>query len=465
MSRCTLMFVVIAVIVMTAVAEGSVLTEFVFGKHRVENLPGVTIVLDECVPPAWVNDPALATRYWSGKPIFAGTTLKIGTLIQTGATTGRVFSVWISDPSSVMAFDPGAKRSDAMQSGGLRMLGEFVGKYGQAKLDTDGMQAGTYLIYIAVKRDGKHQPFGEQALAIQIAPPYPDMAKALQNASDKTLEAWGLEATLVDVAPSMDQSQAQFDLTFQDGGSIKGVNITSDPVIGRTLGVFQGDVMIGTAKVDQVSGSQVYSTSPSSFLKEVEGRENTLRVMWVMRVQVHTTDRVRALTSEEEAFVSACPITDLRTPLRGMLGREVIHVPYKWREQVRRCSNFWGQNAPHWWAIWQAITVDKFAWVPEPVHLPAAVVKRTRVIGLAYGVPVVDVSGVTRERTDTGGIMSFAVVVKRRDINNSNNSSQSNSSAAAASASSSESNNVNINDNDNNIDVDNTNTQQQQQQQ
>lgn len=454
MLRRTLTFTVVILVLTAAGAQASFLTELVFGKHSVENLPGVTIVLDEYVPSAWVNDPALATRYWNGKPIFAGTTVKIGALIQNGATTGRVFSIWISDPGSVMTYDAKNKRSDDMQYAGLSKLGEFVGKYGQAELSTSGMKAGTYFVYIAVLRDGKHQPFGEKALAIHIAPPFPDMAKALQNASDKTLDAWGLEATtLEDVAPSNDTSQARFDLTFADGGSIKSVSIVSDPVVGRVLGIFQGSEMIGTARVDQVQGNQVYSGSPSRFLKQVEGRENTLKVMWLMRIQVHTTDRVRALTAEEEAFVAACPIAYLREPLRAMLGRNVIHLPYKWREQgtggCRNQHDWWAKQSPHWWGIWQAITVDKYAWVPEPIHLPAAVVKRTRVIGLAYGVPIVDVSEVTRERTDTGGILSFVVVAKRPD--SINNSSESNSSAASASSATNvtdvDNTNVNINEN------------------
>ncbi len=447
-TRCTLTFAVIIMLaLMMASAEANVLTELVFGKHSVEYLPGVTIVLDECVPSPWVNDPALATRYWNGKPIFAGTTVKIGVLIQNGATTGRVFSIWISDPSSTMKFDASKARSDDMQYAGLRMLDKFVGKYGQAELDTSDMKAGTYFVYIAVLRDGKHQPFGEKALAIHIAPPFPDMAKALQNASDKTLDAWGLEATLMDVAPSKDLSPARFDICFSDGGSVKSVRIVSHPTPGRVLGIYQNGRLIGGARVSRVDGDQVYSESSSKFLKQVEGCQSTLTVAWIMKYQVYTTDQVRALSAEEQAFVSACPIVDLREPLRGMLGRNVIHVPYKWRERSRADKDYWAKWAPHWWGIWQAITVDKFTWGLEPIHLPDEVIKRTRVISLAGGIPVVDISEVTRERTDTGGVLSVLGIVKRPD--SINNSSQSNSAAAAAADATNitDVDNININEN------------------
>ena len=426
--------IVLLLALVAGAASASLLTELVFGKHSEQVRAGFTYGIDERVPAAWVNDPALSTRYWkAGQKTFAGTVMDIGALVMNEAPTGRVFTIYVSDPNSVLDYNPDAKRTTEMQTGGLRALGKFVGKYGKVSLDTTNMAPGTYFIYVGADRDGKHQLYSESALAIQIAPSLTAMIPALKNASDATLASWGLEATLQEVIGTPEQDVCKGDVYFTDGGYMKGIQFPSPPEVGKTLVVIHRNTRtrvrkaIGWLDISRVDGNTTYTSSPSWFLKKYQGEEGDCEFRWGIKTALLTAGPVRALDATEERILATFPDGPAGSPVHGLQGmvramataeHPLVHLKsLPGGRYQKNTSAEYQRMFQNWSAVRYGITLEE---------VPARIAKNVRVIGFAGSTVIIDVSRATISRTDTNGLMGFTFLIRRADRHTTNVSNDTN---------------------------------------
>lgn len=412
--RRTLTFLLVTIIVILAVipAQASWVSEMLFGRHREYTAAGITYAIDEYVPTAWVKDEALSTRYWKeGAPVFSGTVLRIGVLLNTGSEDGRRFAICVTDPNMVVGDYSGQPnfKSDLNKDrlGGLRILGTFAGKYGQVDFPTTGFEPGTYFLYTYVLKGRKYEKFSEQAVTIQIAPSLERMIPALQNEPEEVLRQWGLESypTLQDVVSQVDSVYSSFSIYFADGGKMNNVQINSSPEVGRFLGVFTADELVGVVSVDGLQDGIVRSNSDSRFLQKVQGREGSLKLQWVVKVRVYTEKVInRPMTAEQYKNWMSFPdssdpnssVFGLRNAMKEMFDANMVHLnePYKKNTSV------------HYWQMYQG-RVPEYTWSKAPeeeAYVPCAKAREIRCVRLGPGgIPVVKVEESTITRIDTQG--------------------------------------------------------------
>lgn len=72
-----------------------------------------------------------------------------------------------------------------------------------------------------------------------------------------------------------------FDINFADGGKMTSVCLDGEPYVGRQLGVFANDNLIGVVRANGYKNGIVSSSSSSRFLREYQDREKELRVEWL----------------------------------------------------------------------------------------------------------------------------------------------------------------------------------------
>ncbi|MFA6492986.1 MAG: hypothetical protein WCV58_02545 [Patescibacteria group bacterium] len=415
----------------------------------------MTYSVDEKIPAAWVKDSVLSTRYWKeGAPVFAGTVLRIGVLLTTGSEDGRRFAICVTDPGKVVGNLSGEAdfESDLNKdkNGGLRVLGTFVGKYGLVELNTYDLEPGTYFLYSYALNSRKAWKFSENAIAIQIAPSLSEMIPALQNEPDEILKTWGLASypTLEEVVGQRDQSSAFFDISFADGGKMSSVKMPGRPSVGRILGVFTDDELLGIAKIDSISDGVVRSSSSSKFLHNVQGRESQLKAAWVIRTEVYSTKGNRDITLKQHQNLMTFPdgpvgsaTFGLQNMVYEMFQAGVVHLnePFK-----KNTSLDYQQMYQNW-------TAAKHTYVLAPTesYVPEVKAKQLRVVRLGPGgIPIVKVDEATVSRVDSPGLWSGLSYIIGQRVHRPDRTSVSNNSSNTATAPTT--NNVDVNSVNNN---------------
>lgn len=452
--RRTLIFLFVIIAVLAVIpAQASWVSEILFGRHREYTAAGITYAVDEYIPARWANDSALSVRYWKeGAPVFAGTVLRIGVLLNTGSEDGRIFAICITDPDAVV----GATNSRNVKfdlnkdrQGGLRTLGTFVGKYGVAELDTTGFQPGTYFLYSYAVKSRKSWKFSEQAIAIQIAPPLEEVLPAMQNASEEVLRAWGLESypTLQDIVGRVDSTASCFSVYFADGGRMNDVQIEGSPQVGRYLGVFTSDELAGVVRVDGLSDGVVQSSSSSRFLQKLSSRESDLRLHWVVKTQVYSTKGDCQMTAEQYrnlmTFPDDCrpgsPTFGLRNMVKEMFEAGVVHLNQPFQKNT---SLDYQQMYQNW-------TAKKHTWTVAPIeaYIPYEKTRQVRCVRLGPGgVPIVKIAEATVDHQYTPGLWNgLAYIIGQRIQRPSNISVRSTNNNSNA--------NTNVNTNNNVVNV------------
>lgn len=457
--RRTLSITVVTIIAILAVipAQASWVSEMLWGRHREYTTAGITYAVDEKIPARWSSDSVLSTRYWKeGAPVFSGTVLRIGVLLNTGTADGRKFAICVSDPNCVVGDLSGRENFDYNMKkdslGGLRILGTFGGKYGVVDYDTTSVEPGTIFLYTYALKGRKYEKFSEQAIMIPIAPPLEEVLPAMRNEPEEVLRQWGLESypTLEEVVGSVDSTPSRFNVYFADGGKLSDVDIAGKPSIGRYLGVFTSGELTGVARVDSIEGETIRSNSKSQFLTSLTGRESQLRVAWVVKVRVYTEKVVnRSMTPEQYKNWMSFPdssdpnssVFGLRNAVREMYDAGMVHLnePYKKNTSL------------HYWQMYQG-RVPEYTWSKAPeqeAYVPCAKMREVRCVRLAPGgIPVIKLNEAKISKLDTQGLWPGVAYIIGQRVHRPDRIDIKNTANAPT-----------------NVDIDMSQSQQQQQQQ
>lgn len=445
-------------VILGGIAQASMLSEvigFIFGRHQTFVTPGITYSVDEKLPAVWRDHVALDTRYWEGKtPVFQGTRLEIGVLIEGGTPSEREFRVYRTDKSKVVfASTARAKNAPDSDVGGMTLLGEFRGKYGFVILDTTTIEPGTIFLYTYVKKGRRYEQFGEQAVAIQIAPPLTVVIRALKDAPEETLKAWGLESypTLNEVVGDQDLVPSNaFVIKFANSRAMLKVNrVAGAPRPGKVLGVFDTNSLMGIIKISEFDGQTAYcANEPPVFLWWMKGKENEIQLSWVVRVMKYADSRPKTALDVQQlrnlatypdgpvgsptfglrnmmvemATVSQGPIADASG--RIILTDAVVHLRAPYAKNTsgmyQLAYQVWASQHEHWVPM------------PQEAYVPVARLREARVVRLAVGgIPVIKVNEANAETRYTPGIWGgLAYIIGQRgakiNINNANNNANAN---------------------------------------
>lgn len=471
--------ILIAIIVMALPAHASWLSALLFGRHTEYHMPGITYSIDEKLPAEWKDNAALDTRYWNGQtPIFQKTLLDIGVLIESGTASEREFRIYVTDPTKAIPL--GAKlpkKRPESEIGGLRLLGEFRGKYGKVSLDTTDIEPGSIFLYAYVKQGRRYEKFGEQALSLRIAPPLEVVVTALKDAPDETLKEWGLESypTVKEITrmttkliPDEDTAPVKFDVLFKDGGKMEGVQIAGRPQVGRVLGIFSMDALLVPARVTQINNNTIYVDVVSDCLRPYAGRENEILLAWVVKVYKYQLTGKKALDAEQQRNLMTYPdgppgsetfgmrnmMVDMATlvpdgPLYNSEGKEILpdtivhlRAPFAKNSSAMyqlAAQVMYGQHE-HWVTAPYQPTENSPKMKMVESYVPEIVTETIRCVRLAAGgVPVVKVDEATSQVCFTPGLSTGAGILlgelfhKPNNTNNTNSQSQTSNNALSQS--------------------------------
>ncbi len=430
------LFVVLFVIV-TLPAQGSWVSEMLFGRHREYHEAGITYAVDEKIPARWMNDSALSTRYWrEGAPVFAGTVLEISVILNTGTQDGRIFAICASNRDCVVGDLSGRENFkydlNRDRLGGLQILGTFVGKYGIVELDTTSIEPGTVFLYTFALKSRKYEKFSEKVIAIRIAPPLEEVLPAMQYESEEVLRAWGLESylTLEEVVGAPDCTPSRFDILFSDGGQMSDVRISGKPSIGRYMGVYKKasfpENQIAIIKVKSVDGSNIGgeivpthgAKTSKDLYKALNGCEDRARLEWLYRIDIYSTGECRDLTSKEREYLDTFPEDGpVGSPTYG-LRNAVMEMATAEKAVVHLTRKYIPNTSADYWRMYQVWTASKHAFVlaPTEAYVPESKMREVRVVRLAPGgVPVVKIEPSEVTKLDTDGLWrGVAIIIGQR---------------------------------------------------
>lgn len=406
-----IILLVIAIVALTpTTSEASWVSELILGVQREYREAGIIYSIDEFIPEEWLSDSTLNFRYnQPDKPIFRGTELHIGVTLTTGSPDGRKFAICITDPKSVVGDTSGRENWNLPKNtnlGGMKILGTFVGKYGYVEFNTAGLNVGTTYLFVYALKGSKYEKYSEQMIPLRIAPSLPKMVRAMKDAPEPVLAAWGLESykTLEEfVGPSRLQN-CTFDVRFADGGYVNGLYMSGAPTTGRFLGVYDNNNLLGVFSIDEFDGKTVRSMTKSNFITRARG---TIRCAYVVRSRVYSVKGQRELTPEERENLKTYPdSTDPRNPVYGL--RNAVCEMATSPTSVKHLTPYVKNSSADIWRQYQVWTAEKESWMAVP-ETDCLVLEKSmrefRVVRLsAGGIPVIKLDEAKVSVVNTPGV-------------------------------------------------------------
>ena len=423
MKRSTLMlsFLIAMVILSTSyVAEASwvshgvnELDKLVRGETYVMQYPGMLVQVTEYLP-AGTTLPALNVRPHPEQAyVLRGVVCEVRITFLTGDYEGRPGQVIFSGaPDGIVVDNPCI--AGARDYGGMALVTTFPKDTKQIRFvwHTANYEPGAYTFLVEAFPRSKRQMYSETAIPVFLAASFDEVQPSLQNADDETLKRYGLR-WLSEVLESRQTPAWTGDVYLTDGARLHSVSLPRTPEVGMAIAIVDGYTVVGGGIVKSVNETACSTEMSSQVLRGYESRigELTAKLAYFSPVR----GKMRALTAEEERWVQGFPNivggnpkNRLRDAVRELIAMDVCHIGPR-------------QPSPHYWALMQAVTVNKGVWIP--VDIQQEVAERISVIGWDYtSRPVLDLKELARETVRRPGI--FSVVWQLNPIRNTNTQSQ-----------------------------------------
>ncbi|KKQ74471.1 MAG: hypothetical protein US94_C0004G0012 [Berkelbacteria bacterium GW2011_GWB1_38_5] len=442
LSICSL--VLIMMVVMTTVSQASWLShgigeldKLVRGESYTMNFPGMVIQATEYLP-AGTSHPALATRpHPEGAYFLQGVVVRFDITFLTGDYEGRPGQVMFSDSVKGISVKD-LLTEGAKDSGGMELVTTFRKETKRISFvwDTTGYPQGSFTYLVELFPRSKSQKYSEIAIPVFLAASFGEVKEALKDASDGTLKRYGLER-YSQVMEARKSPKWLGDIAFTDGSRLRQVDMKATPQVGMAVCLVYGSEILGGGRILSVNGTSVKTDMPPGVIHGRKADIFKIEAKFANRVVVRTTGK-RTLSSDEEKWVQGFPETvggnprnQLRFMVRELLALDVVHVGPR-------------QNAKHYFALFQAVSVAKECWIP--IDIPVAVAERISVIGWANdGAPVLNAKELAREQAKRPGLVTVLWNLTQPKYSNSLNSKSASSSAAASSSSSEATNTTDVN--------------------